>query len=338
MAQTPLVHQISVETVKNGIGESYATLKDLQKRLQQISMSESSTIRRMRWVQHKSSLEEIDDRIKGQCAMLHSLVSLAQMEMMLAMCSQNPQLLKICSSIAGEMARDTVNRQDLPLLLTPTEPAPTVDSRPAAYREETMRALGGNSVALVNLLDGSFPAPGVWNKRQQNSSSTGSSIGSSGASPATSIFSSLNKCHKQSIKVSKGLFSKFNSPIFKQSKGSRIECSEPDCAGATSSQTRVLPSAFFRRVFPRLASMQGVRVRYNLNTYRMVPEGSDAIRYVKHGNLDKLKMCISSREATPWDTAPDGWSLLHVDLSSYLFTNSNANISRPPSMQGNYRP
>jgi hypothetical protein len=48
----------------------------------------------------------------------------------------------------------------------------------------------------------------------------------------------------------------------------------------------------------------------------MVPEGSDALRYVKHGKLDKLKMSISSREATPWDTAPDGWSLLHVRSSS----------------------
>lgn len=63
----------------SSIATSYATLKELQKRLQQISMSESSTIRRMRWVQHKSSLEEIDDHIKGQCAMLHSLVPLAQM-------------------------------------------------------------------------------------------------------------------------------------------------------------------------------------------------------------------------------------------------------------------
>jgi hypothetical protein len=84
--------------------------------------------------------------------------------------------------------------------------------------------------------------------------------------------------------------------------------------------------------------MQGVRIRYNLNTYRMVPEGSDAMRYVKHGSLDKLKMSISSREATPWDTAPDGWSLLHVRSSSYLFSDSNANITRPRSMQDSYRP
>ncbi|GFF26884.1 ankyrin repeat protein [Aspergillus udagawae] len=353
-----VVHQISVETVKNGIDESYTTLKDLQKRLQQIARSESSTIRRMRWVQHKSSLERIDGRIKGQCAMLHSLVSVAQMEMMLAMCSQNPQLLEVCSNVAEEMARDTIDRRDLPILRTPTDPAPTVECRPAACKEENISAVVRNSVSSANSSDRSLLAPGVWNRPRQNSSSTSSSIGSSAPSQATSVFSSLNesvscitvpdqeeaiqtpnpvratsargvdtealvirracrfdcycRCHKQTLEVTNDVFSRFNSPIFRQSKGLRLECSEPDCAGATSSQTRVLPSTFFHRAFSRLASMQRVRVMYNLNTYRMVPEGSDAIRYIKHDNLDKLKMCISSREATPWDTAPDGWSLLHI--------------------------
>jgi hypothetical protein len=81
-----VIHQISVETVKNGIDESYATLEDLQKRLQQILRSESSTVRRMRWVQHKSSLQRIDDRIKSQCASLHTLVSVAQMFVFRAAC------------------------------------------------------------------------------------------------------------------------------------------------------------------------------------------------------------------------------------------------------------
>ena len=58
-----------------------------------------------------------------------------------------------------------------------------------------------------------------------------------------------------------------------------------------------------------------IKVRYNLHTYRMVSEGSDAMRYVKHGNLDGLKASIESGQATIWDTAPDGWSLLHVRLS-----------------------
>lgn len=60
-------------------------------------------------------------------------------------------------------------------------------------------------------------------------------------------------------------------------------------------------------------SANSVKVRYDLKTFRMVPEGSDAMRYVKHGNLEKLKGCIESGEATIWDTAPDGWSLLNVN-------------------------
>ncbi|KAJ5816984.1 hypothetical protein N7447_009217 [Penicillium robsamsonii] len=55
-----------------------------------------------------------------------------------------------------------------------------------------------------------------------------------------------------------------------------------------------------------------IEIRYRLNTYRMVPEGFDAMRYVKHGNLGKLKAAIQSGEATLWDTATDGWSLLHT--------------------------
>lgn len=61
-------------------------------------------------------------------------------------------------------------------------------------------------------------------------------------------------------------------------------------------------------------SSKSIKIRYDLNTFRMVSEGSEAIRYVKHGNLDKLKTCFQIGEATLWDTAPDGWSLLHVRL------------------------
>ncbi|KAL9127409.1 MAG: hypothetical protein Q9217_003705 [Psora testacea] len=44
----------------------------------------------------------------------------------------------------------------------------------------------------------------------------------------------------------------------------------------------------------------------------MVPEGSDVMRYTKQGDLDNLKAAIQSGNATLWDTAPDGWSLLHT--------------------------
>ena len=55
-----------------------------------------------------------------------------------------------------------------------------------------------------------------------------------------------------------------------------------------------------------------VKVRHHLNTFHMVSEYSDVMRYAKQGDLDSLKAAIQSGNATLWDTAPDGWSLLHV--------------------------
>ena len=78
------------------------------------------------------------------------------------------------------------------------------------------------------------------------------------------------------------------------------------------------PSKFFRKALAQVVSSKSIKVRYDLNTFRMVSEGSDAMRYVKHGNLEKLKTCIETGEATLWDTAPDGWSLLHVSLGTVV--------------------
>ena len=95
----------------------------------------------------------------------------------------------------------------------------------------------------------------------------------------------------------------------------KIECNDPSCK--VDPQPKVEFSAqvkSFFKTFSGTMSSNNIKVRYNLHTYRMVSEGSDAMRYVKHGNLEGLKASIQSGEATIWDTAPDGWSLLHVRL------------------------
>ena len=113
------------------------------------------------------------------------------------------------------------------------------------------------------------------------------------------------KCHVQSSTSSIRSSLKFGS--------SKSQCTEPDCEMATSVEERAgISATFFRNIIARVISSKAIKVRYDLNHYRMVSEGSDALRYVKHGNLEKLKMCITTGEATIWDTAPDGWSLLHV--------------------------
>lgn len=92
-------------------------------------------------------------------------------------------------------------------------------------------------------------------------------------------------------------------------------CTEPGCLGAGLLQDESPIPSFFRKAISAVVSSRSIKIRYHLSTYRMVSEGSDALRYVKHGNLEKLKMCIQTGEATLWDTAPDGWSLLHVSLN-----------------------
>jgi hypothetical protein len=112
------------------------------------------------------------------------------------------------------------------------------------------------------------------------------------------------KCHERETKTGKSLL---------KHRTAKVSCTEATCRNAVVVEEKnaaLLRS--FRQAMLNVMSSKSIKVRYDLNTYRMVPEGSDAMRYVKHGNLEKLKACIDSGEATLWDTAPDGWSLLHV--------------------------
>lgn len=70
-------HNISGKVINSALEEAFATIQDLEMRLVQMSKSEVSPMRRMKWVQHKSSLKKLHDRIKEQSAMLQSFLALA---------------------------------------------------------------------------------------------------------------------------------------------------------------------------------------------------------------------------------------------------------------------
>lgn len=100
---------------------------------------------------------------------------------------------------------------------------------------------------------------------------------------------------------------------FSGSKNRKPACTEPTCvSNLTIDDQYVDYSKRFRKAVSQAMSSKGVNIRHDMKTFRLVLEGSDAMRHVKHGNLEKLRACIESGEATIWDTAPDGWSLLHV--------------------------
>lgn len=100
---------------------------------------------------------------------------------------------------------------------------------------------------------------------------------------------------------------------FGRSRPQKIECTDPVCLGKeVAPDNSKEHSWLFRSALSRATSARVIQVRYDLQSFRMVPNGSNAVRYVNHGNLPKLKECIESGEATIWDTTLDGWSLLHV--------------------------
>lgn len=90
-------------------------------------------------------------------------------------------------------------------------------------------------------------------------------------------------------------------------------CDDPSCKFAMAVEKAADPASnFFRKALSHVMSGHSVKIRHHLNTFRMVPENADVMRYSKQGSLDSLKTAFQSGEATLWDTEPDGWSLLHV--------------------------
>ena len=70
-------HSISVQIIQDALDEGFTTIQDLESRLLQIAKCESSTVRRMKWVQNKSGFIKLHTRIKAQNTMLQSFLALA---------------------------------------------------------------------------------------------------------------------------------------------------------------------------------------------------------------------------------------------------------------------
>lgn len=239
------------------------------------------------------------------------------------MCNQHPQLLEACSTIVDEMKIEPVDdKLSLPVLSK---------ERTSSSSYNAAMSLGGTTLSATSSISsgkGSTATSKSSASSQQENTKSKSPLSGTESTTLDSDpkeqslvirracrYDCHCKCHMQS----EGTSTKSKTQIYRQKHKSKIECTEPDCAQATSSsQKQAIPVSVFKKAMSHLVSSNSIKIRYNLNTYRMVPEGSNAMRYVKHGNLEKLKLAIESGEATPWDTAPDGWSLLHVSCYASL--------------------
>ena len=70
-------HNISTTIIFKALEEASRTIQEIKSKLVHISSSDISTVRRMKWVQHKSSLIKIHERVKEQSTLLQSFLSLA---------------------------------------------------------------------------------------------------------------------------------------------------------------------------------------------------------------------------------------------------------------------
>ncbi len=313
-------HHISATVIKRALEEASTTIQELESRLVQMSKPEISTVRRMKWVQHKSSLKTLHERLKEQSTMLQCFLALAHAfvtsinelvmprltklcrETFLAACDQHPQLLQIRSFPADDVDGDAASFQKRASSETTTLASWSSTSSLRSVSANTSLSSFGSSGSSVREVSSNASDEASPNPSAENSFAGALTI------RKARRYDCFCRCHAQGAATRRGL---------SRSSNSQSLCTDPTCQAATSSEEpTVFPSRFFRKAFLQVISSKSIKVHYDLNTFRMVSEGSDAMRYVKHGNLDKLKMCIESGEATLWDTAPDGWSLLHVSLSA----------------------
>jgi hypothetical protein len=71
------MHQISGSVIQHALDAATETMKDLEARLLHSTRLEASVARRMKWVQHKSGIKKLQERLKDHNAMLQTFVSLA---------------------------------------------------------------------------------------------------------------------------------------------------------------------------------------------------------------------------------------------------------------------
>ena len=70
-------HSISASVISNALEESSTTLEALETRLSAIVKSSSSTVRRVKWLQNKTAIRKLHERMQTQSSILQSFLALA---------------------------------------------------------------------------------------------------------------------------------------------------------------------------------------------------------------------------------------------------------------------
>ena len=199
-------------------------------------------------------------------------------ETFLAICSQCPEFLQISATDDGKS--DSISLRNS----TISEPSTlasgsSVSSLQRISIDTTASSVGSSDSSVQRLSIDTSPTPPLVQSfgdsvHVHHTTNEATDI-EDPASDAIAVrracrYDCYCKCHAQSTPI----------PIrgFSRVKPQQYQCNEPSCQGAKSSRENVVvPANFFRKAISQVMSSKSIKVRYDLNTYRMVSEGSDAM-------------------------------------------------------------
>ena len=344
------LHRISGPVIEGVLQHSTRLVKELETILNQISSSSITTLRRAKWVQQKSKISKLHGQLKEQNAMLNTFLSITHAYVSGIQQSPKYHLTNLLHSEAFMTIANHYPRFMLPEADAKVEtieqseetgssrlqvPRPIKEMR--RYSTSSIQTAGsvsdstGSELDQLSLMSSALSLDTVTSWGSQAPNVNPDEASDLGKTPSRCDEASIKhtdrekrfiprdimvirqscryncycQCHKEPPRKAKRRFGSL--------KHRKPQCTEPTCQNNMIADDQILGQTnSFRRALSQVMWLKSIKVRYDLKSFRTVPEGSDAMRHVKHGNLEKLKTCIESGEATIWDTAPDGWSLLHV--------------------------
>ncbi|KAF2972708.1 hypothetical protein GQX73_g864 [Xylaria multiplex] len=311
------LHRVSGPVLEDLLKHSRELIQQLETCVIQIGSSSLATIRRARWVQHKSSINKLHGKLKEKNTMLHTFLSITHAETFIAITSQFPNfMLSHPQAITEQAGGDD-------LLINPSYlQVPSIGSRPRK-NSDSSNVTSCNSSDTTSLMERLSLVSST--NSIESSTSWGSSVSSDSAlgpgDPENQALARIDITHQGRRQLFlQDMFVTRRSchyschcrchedPVAKPRRhfiGSRIGSRnyKPKCTDSTCMGNETLEDATeeyshsFRKILSNVMSAKSVDVRFDLKTFRMVPEYSDSMRYVKHGNLDKLKAAAYHRQA-----------------------------------------
>ncbi|KAH7310865.1 ankyrin repeat protein [Stachybotrys elegans] len=305
------IHRVSSSVLEDMLRSSLDNIIDLRNRLLQLTSSSLSAVRRAKWVQHKPVLKKLHSKIREKIAMLHTFLSITQAETFLTIAGQYPKFM------ISESAYQGGDVKTQPIEQTLLHVAPDDGHKRNSISSEQLSSSLSDTTSYMEQLSIFSSAPSVdsststidredteWDLATNDSHKGMHSVSQDAFLLRRScLYNCYCKCHEATT----------DRPLsrFGRSKSQKAECTDSICLGNQVAQDSKGYSSLFRSALSRATSARVIQSRYDIQSFRMVPNGSNAVRYVNHGNLAKLRECIQSGEATIWDTTMDGWSLLH---------------------------